>query len=382
MKLNLFKIILFLFILVFISCTKTIPNRAIASENIKILVLKDSKTLIVENADEIETPSEKVDVRDKGVIKVTIEDTGKVMLNGIHVNSLPIRVSSENKILYLNNRPFRGKLEVTSGEKGLMVINDIDIEMYLVGLINHEISSKWHIEAVKAQSVIARTYALYQKAKKTGAAYHLEGTVLGQVYSGSITEDESAFEAVRETMGEVLKYNGELALAVYHSNAGGYTEASRNVWARDYPYLQSVESPYDVFVPGFEWSLPVKLNDISAAMNNSGYKVGEIEALLPIEKTPTNRIKKIRIVHKNGKLEIAGEDLRRALGYDKLKSTRFEVKPVLENGIAKSFIFSGKGSGHGVGLSQWGAKGMAENGYTYKEILKHYYKGVEIEKIY
>ncbi|MBI5683311.1 MAG: SpoIID/LytB domain-containing protein [Deltaproteobacteria bacterium] len=364
------------------SCTKTIPSRAISSENIKIMVLKDLKAVIVENVGDIETPSEKVDVPDNGIMKITTEETGRVMLNGIYVNALPIRISSRNKILYLNNRPFRGKLEVTHGEKGLMVINDVDIEMYLVGLINHEISSKWHIEAVKAQAVIARTYALYQKTKKTNAPYHLEGTVLGQVYSGRITEDESAFEAVMETTGMVLKYNGDLALAVYHSNAGGWTEASQNVWAREYPYLKTVESPYDELAPNFEWNLSNTPNDISTALNNAGYKVGEVEALLPVEKTPTSRIKKIRIIHKNGKLEIAGEDLRRVLGYDKLKSTRFEIKPVAEDGKVRLFDFSGKGSGHGVGLSQWGAKGMAEKGYTYKDILRHYYKGVEIEKIY
>ncbi|MBI5892658.1 MAG: SpoIID/LytB domain-containing protein [Deltaproteobacteria bacterium] len=372
MKINILKHILFLFTIILASCAKTIPSNALSPENIKVLIFKDLKEVTIDGIDDI-TSAEKLTAKNTSILVTT---------NDLKINSQPIRFSSQNGILYVNNRPFRGEIEITRNEKGLLVINNLDIEIYLVGLINHEISSKWNVEAVKAQAVIARTYALHQKKKNAGNLYHLEGTVIGQVYSGSITEDEAALEAVKQTMGEVLTYNSELALAVYHSNAGGYTEASKNVWAKDYPYLRTVESPYDILSPNFEWGMSIAPIDLFNALNNTGYKTGEIEQIIPLEKTSTGRITKIRIIHKNGKLEITGEDLRKVLGYDKLKSTRFEIKPVLEDGAVKLFVFSGKGSGHGVGLSQWGAKGMAENGYTYKEILKHYYKGIEITKIY
>lgn len=380
MKCSLSKIAYFLFVLT-ISCASA-PNTALASESIKILVLNNQKTVIIENADAIETLTEKFEAPPDGAVQITTSSAKGVMLNSTPVSSFPLRISSKDNMLYLNSRPFRGALEVFFDEKGILVVNDVDVELYLVGLINHEISSKWNIEAVKTQAVIARTYALYHKMKKGRAPYHLEGTVLGQVYSGSTAEDAFALEAVAKTSGEIIKYNGELVLAVYHSNAGGYTEASRNVWSKDYPYLKTVESPYDIFAPNFNWNLSVTPDDFSLALNNAGYKTGEVEAAAPIEKTSTGRIKKIRIISKNGLLDISGEDLRRVLGYDKLKSTQFEITRTIEDGRVISFDFSGKGSGHGVGLSQWGAKGMAEQGYTYQEILKHYYTGVEIEKIY
>ena len=106
---------------------------------------------------------------------------------------------------------------------------------------------------IKTQAVVARTYALHQKRLRSKAAFHLEGTVMGQVYTGSEAEDASSMKAVRETAGEIISYGGGPALTVYHSNAGGVTEASINIWKRDYPYLVSVKSPYDESAPRFQW---------------------------------------------------------------------------------------------------------------------------------
>ncbi|HBO85158.1 MAG TPA: hypothetical protein DD641_09400 [Deltaproteobacteria bacterium] len=386
MKFNLLRYILLFTGILIISCARNIHGGVVSSQGIKVLIFKDIKEISITGTNAIDAGGLIIETLN-GKAVITLEEQNIITVNGTRTGggNHPVRFSPRSGILYVNNRPFRGEIEVAAGDKGFLVINDLDIEMYLVGLINHEISSKWHTEVIKAQSVIARTYALHQKKKNIRNIYHLEGTVMGQVYSGSITEDETALEAVQDTAGEVLTYNGELALAVYHSNAGGYTEASKNVWQKDYLYLQSVESPYDILSPGFDWELTVSSFDLLNALKNAGYKVGEIEGIVPVEKTSTGRITKLRLIHKGGKLEMTGEELRRIIGYDRLKSTRFEIRHILAGGEdreVKSFNFTGRGSGHGVGLSQWGAKGMAEDGYSYKEILKHYYKGVEVVKIY
>ncbi|MBI3753743.1 MAG: SpoIID/LytB domain-containing protein [Deltaproteobacteria bacterium] len=301
---------------------------------------------------------------------------------GITVNDSIIAESSvtflpDNGVIYLNGRPFRGKIDVIKDGNGLLVVNELPLEFYVAGLINHEISSKWPIEAVKAQAVIARTYALYQKKKRGKGLYHMEATVTDQVYAGSTAEDDRSLYAVKETVGEVVTYDGEPALTVYHSNGGGMTEDPQNVWGKDYPYLKQVESPFDKDAPNFFWTLNISPQAVEAALKNVGYQVSGVQDITPLYTTNSGRVAKIRVRHGSGELEMSGEELRKTIGYDKLKSTMFTVEMV--DGL---FVFSGKGSGHGVGLSQWGAKGMAEKGYSYAEILKHFYPGTRIERIY
>jgi len=247
----------------------------------------------------------------------------------------------------------------------------------VAGLINQEISSKWPIEVVKAQAVIARTYAMYRKQKRVTGDYHVEATVADQVYAGSMTEDERSLYAVKETIGKVLTYNGELALTVYHSNSGGMTEDAKNIWGKDYPYLRQVKSSFDKDSSHFSWILNMSPQSIETALKDAGYSIFDIQNIIPVYTTNSGRIIKIMMHYAGGKLEMSGEDLRKAVGYDKLKSTMFTVEIV-----NSSFVFNGKGYGHGVGLSQWGAKGMAEKGYTYTEILEHFYPGTRIERIY
>ena len=308
---------------------------------------------------------------------VTLEESGALTVNGNEITGSKIAFSSDNGVLSVNGRTYRGKIEVIKEQKGLLVVNELPLELYVAGLINQEISSKWPIEVVKAQAVIARTYAMYQKKKRAAGDYHMEATVADQVYSGNITEDERSLYAVKETIGKVLTYNGELALTVYHSNSGGMTEDAKNIWGKDYPYLKQVKSSFDKDSSHFSWILNMSPQSVEAALKDAGYSISDIQNIIPIYTTNSGRVIKVMMHYAGGKLEISGEDLRKAIGYDKLKSTMFTLEMI--NG---SFVFNGKGYGHGVGLSQWGAKGMAEKGYKYTEILEHFYPGTRIEQIY
>ncbi len=348
-------------------------------EKIRIAILKGTKDLKIQEADSAEAAGYALSLKpdEKPALSIALEESGVLTVNNSKIASPSITFSSENGVLYLNSRPFRGKIEVLKDQNGLLVVNELPLEFYVAGLINHEISSKWPIAAVKAQAVIARTYALYQKKKRMASAYHMESTVADQVYSGSVAEDDRSFYAVKETIGEVLTYNGEIALTAYHSNSGGVTEDSKNIWGKDYPYLRQVKSLFDKDAPNFLWTLNTSPQSVEAALNAAGYSVTAVQEIMPLYRTNSGRVTKVRVSHAKGDMEISGEDLRKVLGYDKLKSAMFTVEMI--NG---SFAFNGKGSGHGVGLSQWGAKGMAEEGYGYAGILKHFYPGTRIERIY
>src|SRR6185369_6503704 len=146
--------------------------------------------------------------------------------------------------VYVNNKPYRGLAELSAADNGILVVNQLPLEEYLVGLINCEISSAWPIEAVKAQAIIARTYALNRKMARMTAPYHLESSVIDQVYEGCLIEDSRARRAVSETEHEVLVYGGAVIQTFYHSSCGGKTEASENVWGASLPYLKGVDCQY------------------------------------------------------------------------------------------------------------------------------------------
>jgi stage II sporulation protein D len=269
-------------------------------------------------------------------------------------------------------------IEIAAGKGGLLVINEVPIEAYLAGIINNEISSKWPEDVIKTQAVIARTYALFNRNKRSSAPWHVESSVRGQVYSGSASEDSAAVKAVAATCGEVLTFDNEPALTVYHSNAGGMTEASSAVWSRDYPYLVPVESPFDAGAPKYEWDHTSTSATLGALLRASGRAIGDPDAVEILEKTGAGRVKLLAVRDSEGnEVRLSGEDLRSVLGYSVLRSAMFDV----EKG-GEMFLFKGRGSGHGVGLSQWGAKGMAENGWSYRQILLHFYPGTELTKVW
>ncbi|MBI5560577.1 MAG: SpoIID/LytB domain-containing protein [Deltaproteobacteria bacterium] len=306
---------------------------------------------------------------------------GRVTLNAKET-TLPLRYTPEDEFIYVEERPYRGIIEVREDERegsiGLMVINEVPLEPYIAGIINSEISSMWPAEAVKAQAVIARTYAVHQRDARANPLFDLTSTLMDQVYTGAGGEDEASLHAVKETEGEVLTYDGMPALTVYHSNGGGVTEDCKEVWGADYPYLRGVKSAYDRTSAGYLWELSLSSSSLGGIFKKAGYEVDRIEALKVTERTKTGRVKKLVIKGSGGNaLTLTGVEFRKALGYSALRSTLFEVEK-----RGDEFVFSGRGSGHGVGLSQWGAKGMAEDGYGYKEILRHYYPGTELRRVY
>lgn len=278
--------------------------------------------------------------------------------------------------LSVNGRRYRGSLRICPGQNGdLWVVNELPLEAYLTGLINGEISSGWPLEAVKAQAVAARTYALYQKSRRSAGLYDLDAGVLDQVYGGAGLEDERARRAVRETEREVLLYGGEPIFAVYHACCGGRTESPQHLWPGDFPYLKSTDCGFCLDSPHFLWNWRVDGAVLRRVLSGAGVLCPPTLGIELGRRSDSRRVLELVLQTEAGRLEIPGKDFRRILGYDVLRSTNFVLKEA--EGV---YFFSGLGWGHGVGLCQWGARGMAEAGRDYRSILKHYYPGAEIGK--
>jgi len=315
--------------------------------------------------------------------KVPIQLNIKISNPGISINNREfgsnVKIKpAENSLIKIDKKDYRGSVEILRDDKGgLLVINELNVEEYLKGVLNEEISAKWHPESIKAQAVVARTYALYQKENRKDNPYHMEATTTDQVYGGVRREDERTNKAAKDTQGIVLTYEGKLAKVFYHSISGGITEDVTDVWGGEgNNYLKSIKCDFDKDAPNYQWETEIDAVDLEMLLSRNGIKVDGILSIEPVSFTSSGRVSELQIRHKNGIEKISGVNFRKIIGYETIRSTLFRIKEG-----EGSFIFYGKGSGHGVGLCQWGAKGMAEKGYSYIDILKYYYPGIEIKKI-
>ena len=278
--------------------------------------------------------------------------------------------------LVIDGRQYRDKLRIFPGPNGdLWVINDLPLENYLRGVVHCEISSQWPWEAVKAQAVVARTYATFQRGNRAAELYDVDSGVSDQVYEGVGKEDFQSRKAVAETEGELVLYQGHPIFAVYHSCCGGETESSEYLWPGYFPYLKTTACQFCAESPHFLWNYSIDSQRLRRALKRANFLGSEVLGIEIAERSESRRVLQLTVTSERGPVEISGKDFRRLLGYDFLRSTNFLVQK--RDG---GFLFAGLGWGHGVGLCQWGSKGMAEKGMDYHSILKYYYQNVEIGK--
>ncbi|HWP35861.1 MAG TPA: SpoIID/LytB domain-containing protein, partial [Thermodesulfobacteriota bacterium] len=297
--------------------------------------------------------------------------------------SLGVVVEADGPLaVAVDGRPwarYAGRVEVAASGGRLLVVNALPLERYLVGVVGLEMDPAWPLEALKAQAVASRTYALHQRrARRAGGQqarpawpYDLEAGILDQAYSGLAGEDARAAAAVLATREEWLAdAGGEPILALFHSTAGGRTEAAAEVFRRPLPYLVSLLCPFDRASPVFAWRWTVAVEEVEARLLEAGYPAAGLEALGIGERTASGRVRTVLVETRAGRFALPATELRRLLGYGRLRSTRFAVERE-----GAWFRFDGQGAGHGVGLCQWGARGMALAGHGYLAILSFYYPG-------
>ncbi len=293
---------------------------------------------------------------------------------GLDVEELRVTPRRQEALIYAGSKLYRGSLEVKWRAGGLVVVNTLDLEEYLYGVVPKETPTRWQMAALRAQAIVARTYALYKRSRQADRDYDVAAQyVRDQHYEGFGAEHPRATQAVNDTQGLVLTCQGELIPAYYHAESAGYTENSEHVWSSPHPCLRAVKAQMHPASPYLQWSTALPLAEIRAALAKSGYAVGPIRRLEPVKHSPTGRITLLKISHKSGETVMRGTDFRLALGPEVIRSTRFTVR--VRDGRA---FFTGQGWGHGVGLCQWCSQGMAEQGYDYEAILTHYYQGARV----
>ncbi len=269
--------------------------------------------------------------------------------------------------VYIGDFWYRGEVLVIPSNKGLTAINYVDLEQYLYSVLGSEMSASWPLEALKAQAVAARTYAIYKQQKERNAFYDLSNTQASQVYQGVAKEFSSTQTAVNATAGQVLTYGNQLILSVFHACSGGRTENVEDVWSEALPYLRGVQD-YDQDVTQCQWVKSFSPEELNKRISG----VGNVVSITPTL-TTNGSIKSMKIVGMSGTRELKGEAVRNALG---LKSTRFTITQE-----PTGLRFDGRGWGHGLGLSQWGAYNLAARGINYRQILGHYYSGTKLSTI-
>ena len=286
------------------------------------------------------------------------------------------KLQPEEGLFWVNGRPYRGSVEVWNTPGGLQIINQIAVEDYVRGVMKVEANPDWPVEALKAQAVVARTYALHERLADPGALFHVQATTASQVYRGVSGEDPRSDLAVHATRGEVLTYRGQIIPAFYHADSGGQTEDAVEVWEKKYPFIVGTADPYSAIAPDHHWEVGIPRSELQQALEQYGWRLGDIRRIETVRRTRSGRVMRIRIWDDAGVLDVDGKRLRQILGPDRLRSTMFTVYP-----SGGQILFVGKGWGHGVGLSQWGAKAMADLAYEYTHILKYYFPLAELRRL-
>ena len=268
-----------------------------------------------------------------------------------------------------------GLVQLVRRGKGLLVINQVDLEEYVKGVVPAEVSSAWHTEMLKAQAVAARTYALYQHMLSASRDYDVAAGIQDQVYHGRQGIDARVEQAVESTRGLVITHQGAPIYAAFSSTAAGITEDAVIVWSKDLPYLKGVECPFDLESPYYQWKASFKLETLEQNLRQQGFTVGTIATLTPLAYSRAGRVATLRILHSKGELMLRGEELRKAVGYTVVPSTQFTIES-----FGPDVVLAGYGAGHAVVLCQWGAKELAELGYSFSSILSYYYPGTELQQ--
>jgi len=257
----------------------------------------------------------------------------------------------------------------------------VPLDEYLKGVLSAEVPESWPIEALKAQAVVSRTFVYRRIRQNKNRPYDVEDTVMDQKFDYG--ESSPAIDqAVLQTVGRVILYHGEPIEAFFHSCSGGRTERSGDIFQKDLPYLRSVSDPYCMDSRKFFWSFSKTGNEIKQALReyiDPGIFEYNLRAVKIYKRTGSGRVREFLLVFDgNESMAVDGNRFRIALNPTQFKSLLVDSIRVERQGTDVKFTFQGRGYGHGVGMSQWGAYEMAMRGFNYPAIIAHYYRGTKI----
>ena len=366
-------------VVVGLACAAAIPSPARALEPIRIALADGARQVEIGVAEAVTVLDPAAgralfSLPGPRILRVVPSGPGLDVVGARRVDLPRLRVEVRRGPLRVGTRDYVGALEIWRQGEGLLLVNDLPMEEYVAGTVRGEASERWPMEALRALAVVARTYAVFQQGRTAGKAFHVVAGNQDQNFAGWATEGSPAREAARTTAGQVLTWQGRVFPTFYHSDSGGFTEAAQSVFSGDgVPPLEGVRDEFSMESPNYTWTVTLPLTVIGERLRRGGFEVGQVTRLTVLERSPSFRVARLAVEHSRGTATLRGADFRRLIGYDALKSTLFV--PVAQDGVVR---FEGRGWGHGVGLSQFGAKGMADRGYTYPQILDHYYPGTAL----
>ncbi len=378
-------------------------------------------------------------VVEAGDYAVSVVETGKTAIlfhfdggSSQALGVLPDTTGKSDPVTWFKGYKYYGGFRYERINGGdLTVVNMVDLEDYISCVITWEMSASWPVEALKAQACCARTYALRNLNKHSTYHFDLCSETDCQAYHGTSQVTANSNAAAAATEGECIWYNGSLIEATYFSSDGGATENSENVWTNTVPYLRGVVDPYEASVASeitnYNWTVRYTASELADKLRAKGYSCASIASFQVSQLTPTGNVKSVKVVDTAGKSwTIPGATLRSILGTSVLRSIRFSITStggtggsvslaggstasslsglyaisgdgsvsqlpdlpyvITSSGVSamttagggSTYTLSGTGWGHSVGMSQYGAKAMAKQGYTYDEILEFYYTGVDV----
>ena len=372
-------------------------------------------------------------------IQVVVTGTDQVLWE-TEEDTLAVMPQGRDPVTWFRGNRYRGGFEYTVSGGGLQVVNVVDLEDYVKGVLPYEMPGDWDLEALKAQAVCARTFACLNSKHLSAYGFDVCTSTDCQVYNGVGNATSATDRAVEETEGECLYYDGELAEAYYHSSDGGATEDAENVWGTDVPYLRGKEDPYeaDIDIPDYEYTVTYTWDELTWVLQNSGYDIGDVVDAYVSAYTDLGNVYSVTFVDSRGNTLVrTGDDARMAfysttLGKN-VPSLRFTITGGTggSGGVAVNsgsntldsldgaavlsgsgdlsrldgerhtavtsggqvtvsggssggtasrdgITITGTGNGHNVGMSQYGARAMAEQGCDYIDILEFYFTGIRV----
>ncbi len=310
----------------------------------------------------------------KDEVSVVNENTIKMGKSIFKLSQIKVDCSAEGQF-FLNKRRYKGDLNIILKENAkFALVNVVDLEDYLKSVVPSEIPWYWPYEVLKAQAVIARTFAVYKIGQNAKNIFDVTADTYSQVYGGDTSRRFRASIAVEKTDGLVLKCNGKIFPAFFHATCGGYTENPENLWGPSVDCIKSVKCGYCKTSPHYKWLKSLTADEITGLLQKKGINVKGIKNIKIIKLNSSNRVEKLLFDCSDGQKSINGKDFRNALGANIIKSLNFTITK-----DASGFNFDGLGWGHGVGFCQWGGYFMARSGKDFKEILTYYYPSSLIE---
>ena len=319
--------------------------------------------------------SKKYKVSAPGTLAVKAVGNGRVQVGTLRADQTIILEPAKGTLFTWDNNLYAGKIFISPASNTFYLIEHVDLENYLYGVLPYEMSYSWPLEALKAQAVAARTYTLKTIENVKNKRFDLYSDVRSQMYKGGGKQYDSVKQAVDQTRSQVLTYDGKLFYTYYHGNCGGGTDDVRswNPTTASIKPLSGASCSTDSHSKSYTWKMDLSTAKVMNYANTVGLK-GTLKGVSIARKTDTGRATNLTLRTSSGVKQVPCGKFRLATGIRSCKITKISVR-------AQSVHFEGKGYGHGIGMCQDGAYGMAKNGKNYQQILKNYYPGSKITEV-